>query len=206
MGGLVGGGIKVAVGVFGLPRIYFGFIALAIGAILSNINCAILMSFSCQSKVMRSSGWPKTFCSSDQDRGSSADRTGARRGHPSTGDGCRCRPPPLSTCCPTPGCPAVPGNRRWAWSRLVDPERRTADKARRAVVEVVGVEVVDADAVAARADKRIGIGVFVENGLDGGHVLVGEVTPTTLRRSPDCTVCRSRRAASGARCGTGRRR
>ena len=42
----------MAVGVFGLPRIYFGFIALAIGAILSNINCAILMSFSCQSKVM----------------------------------------------------------------------------------------------------------------------------------------------------------
>ena len=165
MGGLVGGGIKVAVGVFGLPRIYFGFIALAIGAILSNINCAILMSFSCQSKVMRSSGWPKTFCSSDQDRGSSADRTGARRGHPSTGDGCRCRPPPLSTCCPTPGCPAVPGNRRWAWSRPVDPERRTADKARRAVVEVVGVEVVDADAVAARADKRIGIGVFVKMAL-----------------------------------------
>ncbi len=45
------------------------------------------------------------------------------------------------------------------------------------MVEVVGVEVVDADAVAARADKRIGIGVFVKNGLDGGHVLVGEVTP-----------------------------
>ncbi|MBC7175998.1 MAG: toprim domain-containing protein, partial [Klebsiella pneumoniae] len=60
---------------------------------------------------------------------------------------------------------------------LVDPERRTADEAGRAMVEVVGVEVVDADAVAARADKRIGIGVFVENGLDGGHVLVGEVTP-----------------------------
>ncbi len=59
----------------------------------------------------------------------------------------------------------------------VDPEWRTADKARRAVVEVVGVEVVDPDAVAARADKRVGIGVFVENGLDGGHVLVGEVTP-----------------------------
>ncbi|STW69180.1 Uncharacterised protein [Klebsiella pneumoniae] len=33
-------------------------------------------------------------------------------------------------------------------------------KARRAVVEVVGVEVVDPDAVAARADKRVGIGVF----------------------------------------------
>ncbi len=59
----------------------------------------------------------------------------------------------------------------------VDPEWRTADKARRTVVEVVGIEVVDADAVAARADKRVGIGVFVENGLDGGHVLVGEVTP-----------------------------
>ena len=44
---------------FGLPAISFGFIALAIGAILSYMNCAILMSFSCQSNV--SGGWPKTF-------------------------------------------------------------------------------------------------------------------------------------------------
>ena len=35
-----------------------GFIAWAILLSLSTMNWFILMSFSCQSKVMRSSGWP----------------------------------------------------------------------------------------------------------------------------------------------------
>lgn len=43
------------------------------------------------------------------------------------------------------------------------------------MVEVVGVEVVDFDVVVVCVDKWVGIGVFVENGFDGGYVLVGEV-------------------------------
>ncbi len=63
-----------------------------------------------------------------------------------------------------------------AW---VDPEWRTAGQSPPRRGRSCRRWVVDADAVAARADKRVGIGVFVENGLDGGHVLVGELRPTT---------------------------
>lgn len=44
-----------------------------------------------------------------------------------------------------------------------------------AVVEVVGVEVVDGHAIAARADEVVGVGVLIKERLDGAHVLVGEV-------------------------------
>src|SRR5690606_24168117 len=60
---------------------------------------------------------------------------------------------------------------------LVHPHRRTADEAVRAVVEVVGVEVIDGNAVATGTDEVVGVGVLVEERLDRAHVLVGEVTP-----------------------------
>jgi len=47
----------------------------------------------------------------------------------------------------------------------------------RAMVEVVGVEVVDGHAVAAGTDEVVGVGVLVEERLDRAHVLVGEVAP-----------------------------
>ncbi|MCY1375577.1 hypothetical protein D9M69_630030 [compost metagenome] len=45
------------------------------------------------------------------------------------------------------------------------------------MVEVVGIEVVHRDAAATGADEGVGVHVLVEEGLDGGHVLVGEVLP-----------------------------
>lgn len=75
----------------------------------------------------------------------------------------------------------MPGGGRQAGdrlgARLVDPEWRTADEAFFGVVEVIGVEVVHAHAVAAGADERVGKHVFIKERLDGGHVLVGEVAP-----------------------------
>ncbi|MNO80373.1 hypothetical protein D3C76_715800 [compost metagenome] len=60
---------------------------------------------------------------------------------------------------------------------LVHPHWRTADEAVRAMVEVVGVEIVDGNAIATRADEVVGVGVLVEERLDCPHVLIGEVTP-----------------------------
>ncbi|SPZ53716.1 Uncharacterised protein [Serratia quinivorans] len=61
-------------------------------------------------------------------------------------------------------------------ARLVDPERRTANEACFGMVKVVGVEIVDPDPVTTRADKRVSEDVFVEERLDGGQILVSEVT------------------------------
>ncbi len=71
------------------------------------------------------------------------------------------------------------GRRRDAADRLhaglVHPQRRAADEAERAVVEVVRIEIVHRDAVAARADERVRVGVLVEERLDRRQVLVREI-------------------------------